>query len=239
MLFDTHAHLDADAFDEDREELIASLPEQGLSLVMNPGCDLASSRKAVEMAGRYDFLYAAVGLVSMGLGLILYRRRPLEVAGDFIAVAPLAPVFSVVFTLCAGAVFASFGELVGNNFVPYLVVGLLVGWFSGRMLLQRTVKVFSGKNFLRLAILVVAVLASVGLTKLDPLGITRWTPDAEQVKSLSVSDNRVYYGEGDVEVKDPQKIQAFIDIHRYVIENGEIRDGGLSRRVSLFFYECF
>ena len=61
MLFDTHAHLDADAFDEDREELIASLPEQGLSLVMNPGCDLASSRKAVEMAGRYDFLYAAVG----------------------------------------------------------------------------------------------------------------------------------------------------------------------------------
>ena len=61
MLFDTHAHLDADAFDEDREELIASLPGQNISLVMNPGCDLASSRKAVEMAERYDFLYAAVG----------------------------------------------------------------------------------------------------------------------------------------------------------------------------------
>lgn len=185
------------------------------------------------------WIYLAV-LSILGAGLlvlsaVMYRRRRLEVAGDFIAVAPLAPVFSVVFTLCVGAVFASFGELVGNSYVPYLLVGLLVGWFSGRMLLQRTVKVFSGKNFLRLAILVVAVLASVGLTKLDPLGITRWTPDAEQVKSLSVSDNRVYYGEGDVEVKDPQKIQAFIDIHRYVIENGEIRDGGLSRKVSLFF----
>ena len=61
MLFDTHAHLDADAFDPDRRELIASLPGQGLGLVMNPGCDLASSRTAVELAEQYDFLYAAVG----------------------------------------------------------------------------------------------------------------------------------------------------------------------------------
>ena len=61
MLFDTHAHLDADAFDEDRAELIASLPGQGLSLVMNPGCDLDSSRKAVTLACNHDFIYAAVG----------------------------------------------------------------------------------------------------------------------------------------------------------------------------------
>ena len=61
MLFDTHAHLDADAFDADRQELIASLPGQGLGLVMNPGCDLASSLAAVELAERYDFIYAAVG----------------------------------------------------------------------------------------------------------------------------------------------------------------------------------
>ena len=61
MLFDTHAHLDADAFDLDREELIASLPGAGLSLVMNPGCDLPSSLAAIELAKRYDFIYAAVG----------------------------------------------------------------------------------------------------------------------------------------------------------------------------------
>ena len=61
MLFDTHAHLDADAFDLDREELIASLPGAGLSLVMNPGCDRPSSLAAIELAKRYDFIYAAVG----------------------------------------------------------------------------------------------------------------------------------------------------------------------------------
>ena len=61
MLFDTHAHLDADAFDADRDELIASLPGQGLGLVMNPGCDEPSSLAAIELAKRYDFIYAAVG----------------------------------------------------------------------------------------------------------------------------------------------------------------------------------
>ena len=61
MLFDTHAHLDADAFDGDRAELIDSLPRQGLTLVMNPGCDLPSSQMAVELADAHDFIYAAVG----------------------------------------------------------------------------------------------------------------------------------------------------------------------------------
>ncbi len=61
MLFDTHAHLDDQAFDQDRRELIAQLPRAGIGLVMNPGCSLASSRNAAALAREYDFLYAAVG----------------------------------------------------------------------------------------------------------------------------------------------------------------------------------
>ena len=61
MLFDTHAHYDAPEFDQDRDALLARLPEQDVSLVVNPGCDPASSRAALELAGRYPFLYAAVG----------------------------------------------------------------------------------------------------------------------------------------------------------------------------------
>ena len=61
MLFDTHAHMDADAFDTDRHELIAALPGQGISLVMNPGCSLESSLHAIDLARQYDFVYAAVG----------------------------------------------------------------------------------------------------------------------------------------------------------------------------------
>ena len=61
MLFDTHAHMDDHAFDADREALLSALPEQGLQLLMNPGCSLESSRNAVELARRYDYIYAAVG----------------------------------------------------------------------------------------------------------------------------------------------------------------------------------
>ena len=61
MLFDTHAHMDDRAFDEDRLELIASLPAQGVALVMNPGCSLVSSRNADALSKQFDFLYAAVG----------------------------------------------------------------------------------------------------------------------------------------------------------------------------------
>jgi TatD DNase family protein len=61
MLFDTHAHMDDRAFDEDRLELITSLPEQGVGLVMNPGCSLASSRNADALSRQFEFLYAAVG----------------------------------------------------------------------------------------------------------------------------------------------------------------------------------
>ena len=43
MLFDSHAHLDDRAFDLDRSELIRTLPERGIGLLMDPGCSLASS----------------------------------------------------------------------------------------------------------------------------------------------------------------------------------------------------
>ena len=61
MLFDTHAHMDDRAFNEDREELLAGFAQKGVGLVMNPGCSLESSRNAVALAEKYDFVYAAVG----------------------------------------------------------------------------------------------------------------------------------------------------------------------------------
>ena len=61
MIFDTHAHYNDDAFDADRDALLSALPEKGVALVVCPGCDLASSRQCVDLAERYDYIYAAVG----------------------------------------------------------------------------------------------------------------------------------------------------------------------------------
>ena len=61
MLFDTHAHMDDQAFAEDRAALLNSFPDQGIGLVMNPGCSLESSRNVDKLTREYDFLYGAVG----------------------------------------------------------------------------------------------------------------------------------------------------------------------------------
>ena len=61
MLFDTHAHMDDTSFDADRAELLSSLPGQGISLLMNPGCSYESSLNAILLSEQYDYIYAAVG----------------------------------------------------------------------------------------------------------------------------------------------------------------------------------
>ena len=61
MLFDTHAHMDDRAFDQDRDALLSGLAQQQVGYVMNPGCSLESSRNAVALAQKYPFVYAAVG----------------------------------------------------------------------------------------------------------------------------------------------------------------------------------
>ena len=62
MIFDTHAHYDSNGFNADRHEVLSSLPERGVGLVLDPGCDLASSRAAIALAERYPHVYAAVGI---------------------------------------------------------------------------------------------------------------------------------------------------------------------------------
>ena len=62
MLFDSHAHYDDDAFNEDRDILLGSLPQKGVGFVLNAGSNLASSRESVRLAEKYDYFWAAAGI---------------------------------------------------------------------------------------------------------------------------------------------------------------------------------
>lgn len=61
MLFDTHAHYDSSRFDQDRHQLLSAMEENGVGRILNAGCDLPSSRAAIELAHQYGFIWAAVG----------------------------------------------------------------------------------------------------------------------------------------------------------------------------------
>lgn len=62
MIFETHAHYDDESFDEDREQLLCSLPEQGIGRVINVGASIETTKTTLALAAKYDFIYAAVGV---------------------------------------------------------------------------------------------------------------------------------------------------------------------------------
>lgn len=62
MIFETHAHYDDEAFAQDRDLLLRELPEKGIARVVNIGSSLESCRRTLELAERYPYVYAAVGI---------------------------------------------------------------------------------------------------------------------------------------------------------------------------------
>lgn len=60
-IFDSHAHYNSEQFDEDRDELLTRLNKEGVSHIINIGCDIPTSQESVDLAKKYDFVYATVG----------------------------------------------------------------------------------------------------------------------------------------------------------------------------------
>jgi len=171
----------------------------------------------------YTLLCAGVGLAFMGLALLLYRKRNLECAGDFMAVKALSPVFLILYCLCGGAVgYMFFSLFVGEESMFFLLVGMAIGWFTGRMLLERTVRVFRLKSFVGCGILLLAFFGSLLLTWLDPIGITRWVPNAQQIKAVHLvtgGSRYDYYTEGANRLTSEEDIEVALALHRYGIAN--------------------
>ena len=61
-IFETHAHYEDVKFDSDREELLASLPKQNIEYVINVGSNLETTKRSIELAKQYDYIFAAVGV---------------------------------------------------------------------------------------------------------------------------------------------------------------------------------
>ncbi|MDM8310939.1 MAG: TatD family hydrolase [Clostridium cadaveris] len=61
-IFDSHAHYDDEAFDEDRELVIGDIHEKGVIGVLNCGASLEGARESVKLSEKHDFIYAAVGV---------------------------------------------------------------------------------------------------------------------------------------------------------------------------------
>lgn len=167
----------------------------------------------------YLAVLVVIGIVLMVLARQMYKKRNLEKAGDFMAVKWLEPVFQVAFTVaCAagvhGAFFTFFGYAYSDNYVM-AGLGLIAGWFAGRMFLERSTRVFRVKNFGGLILLTAAVALSLFVTKLDPLGIEDWVPEQGKVQSASLRLSH----QSTITTEDPEEIKQLLHIHALALED--------------------
>lgn len=146
-----------------------------------------------------DWLYlglcATAGVVCIALAWLVYRKRNLESAGDLLSLQKLSPLFLLICTVGAGSVLFLLSGALGAESYVFLAVGAVVGYFAGQMLLKRTVKVFTKKSLLGFGIIVIAAASSMLLTRLDPLGVTRYVPNLDNIKSAAVigADKNYFY----------------------------------------------
>lgn len=168
----------------------------------------------------YVGICAGVGVVALILALWVYKKRKLESAGDLLSVKTLKYLFLPVCTYGVGALFYLMGEwIISQLQYVMLLIGLVVGFFAGQMLLDKSVKVFQGKNVLTLGAMVLFLFGSIALTSLDPMGITRYVPEAQQVQEVSLLSR----WEGEALLTEPADIETVIGIHKDQI--GRIDDG--------------
>ena len=166
----------------------------------------------------YLWVAAAVGIGLALAALWMYRRRRLECAGDMVATRKLEPVFMVLFSMTAAVVFHYIiSEIMGfqydQGYSIFLFIGLAVGWFAGRMLLERQVAVFRrGRNWLGLIVLAAVLGLSMFLNKLDIFGIVTWMPEAEQIESATLGIYRTKT------METPEEIADVLRLHSLALE---------------------
>lgn len=181
-----------------------------------------------------------IGLLFLGLSVLLYRKRKLESAGDFISLKSIRPVFLVIFTLCAGSVLYFIGEL-GRGVVSYffLFVGLAIGFFIGKMLLERKVNIFTRKAFLRFGILAASVAAVMVLIWADPAGITRYVPEDADIDFVMLTTDQQRYEikadspDNPYALTDPEDIHTVTRLHQSLLRTAT--DDPLSTRLALIY----
>ena len=173
----------------------------------------------------YLAIIAVIGVILLILALQFYRRRNLEVAGDFIAVSWLKPVFLICYTLSMGVITYYLLSNFGTISTVFLILGLLVGFVSGTMFLERTIKVFHKRMLTGLTVFAVFILGTMGLTVLDPMGLQYWVPDVDQIVTAQITLPGYSVGTDlllNLEGRDPDTAERITAIHRAALKDNTI-----------------
>ena len=186
-------------------------------------------------------VYCAAGLALAGLALLLYRRRQMERASDVVAVPVLRPVFKYCLACGTAVVFAAvvYDGFFFNSFqgmaaalliMVLLLIGAFIGYFAAEMLMQKSVRVFSGKW--KGYIVLCAILATLTMCfELDFFGVETRVPAAADVEFVDLMGEKL---------REPENIEKVTELHRQIIshknENEAADKRGGSFRIYLRYF---
>lgn len=179
------------------------------------------------------WVYGGVGLALLLLSWLLYRFRHVERAGDAMVYPWARIAFRLLFTLCVtlgfGWVLASIFGVVrngsGDGFLPYALIGCVLGWFGSSMMLERTVKVFRNKKvWLGFAAFAGVLVLTVLSLKYDVLGFQRRVPETAKVESVEIW-TAGSYGEADtdcIRLTAPADIDVVRSFHAKALHSSAV-----------------
>lgn len=175
-------------------------------------------------------IYCVVGAAFALLGLLLYKRRHMETAGDVVAIPVLKPVFKVCASLCGALCFTLLVsnlmynvELYGTVKMVFLallmIVGGIVGWFIAQMLVEKSLRVFrhGWKGVGIMSLIFVVVLCAA---EFDWTGYEKRVPDGEDVQSVYIDCSGVDAGT----FEEPQNIAAILQLHQNIINHKQFHE---------------
>lgn len=179
--------------------------------------------------------YALAGLVLAAVGLLVYRVRPLETAGDVVAVKWVRPVFKYGVAFCAAVTIGIFLRELFRSLLPggmwpmlgLMVLGGLIGYFAAEMLLRKTFRVLrrSWKGALALCL---ALTAAALTMNYDLIGFNR-APSRYNVVSVYLWGPYTYPSDSashfDIYCTDSEDIEAVLALHQAIArDQQELQD---------------
>jgi len=176
----------------------------------------------VVMGYKMLAVYSVAGVILAAAALLIYRRRHMETATDVVAVPILKPVFKycmaggtavfLAYIIYDGFFRYDFHGIAAPLFIIFLMcLGAFVGYFGAEMLMQKTVRVFSGrwKGY----VLSCCVLAAFTLAfEFDLFGYERHIPAVEDISAVRLTT-------GDSYLEQPENVKKAIALHQQIINN--------------------
>jgi len=166
-------------------------------------------------------IMGAVGIAFALLAFLLHKYRRMESAGDVIAVRHLKPVFLYCFTVgCSivlGYALANLllsGSIGTEDFVGVLLcmlVGAFAGYFSGQMMLHKSMRVFRKRHWLNWGVTALCITAVLLCVRFDVFGYARYIPDQDEIEAANLGYNGDFY-------EDPAFISQVMELHQQCVD---------------------